>query len=174
MSADFIKKITVMGYNDDGVVKVDQEFFEPFDSRKIQVVGRLIEKKNIRISEQSLCKKDFDFLATGQVSHLCIMKLCINTKSVQKSSSIRFCFPSVHLRKFTLQFTGTDTVLVSEVFFCVDRFFFFHDLIQSGVTHDNGVQNIICIVLEVVLLQEGETLSGSDHDVSVCRFKLSG
>ena len=28
-----------MGYNDDSVVKVDQEFFEPFNSRQVKVVG---------------------------------------------------------------------------------------------------------------------------------------
>ena len=47
-----------MGYNDDSVVKVDQEFFEPFNSRQIKVVGRLIQKKNVRIAEQSLCQQD--------------------------------------------------------------------------------------------------------------------
>ncbi len=34
-----------MGYNDDSIVKVDQEFFEPFNSMQIQVVGRLIQKQ---------------------------------------------------------------------------------------------------------------------------------
>ena len=32
MCADFVQKVTVMGYNNDGIVKVDQEFFKPFDS----------------------------------------------------------------------------------------------------------------------------------------------
>ena len=52
-----------MGYNDDGIVKVDQEFFEPFDRREIQVVGRLIEEQDVRVSKKCLSKKDFDLLA---------------------------------------------------------------------------------------------------------------
>ena len=56
-----------MGYNDDGIVKVDQEFFQPFNSRKIQMVGRLIQKKDIRISEKSLCKKNLDLLTDAGI-----------------------------------------------------------------------------------------------------------
>ena len=57
-----------MGYNDNGVVKVDQEFFQPCDRIQIQVVGRLVQKQDIRVSEQCLCKKNFDLLRTCQVS----------------------------------------------------------------------------------------------------------
>ena len=163
-----------MGYNDDGIVKVDQEFLEPFDRREIQVVGRLIEEQDVRVSKKCLSKKDFDLLASGQVCHLCVMKIGINAKSVQKSSSIRFCFPSVHLCEFALEFTGTDSVLICKIFFSVDRFFFFHDLVQSGISHDDGVENLISVIFEVVLLQERKTLARSDNDISVGRLKLSG
>ena len=159
-----------MGYNDDSVVKVDQEFFEPFNSRQVKVVGRLIQKKNVRITKQCLRQKNFDLLASCKVSHLGIMEIGFNSKTIQKSSSIRFCFPSVHLCKFAFQFTGTDTVFISEVRFCIDSIFFFHDLIQSLVTHDNSIQNCICIIFEVILLQERETLARSDNNVTVGRL----
>ena len=51
MGADLIQEITVMGYHDDRIFKVDQKFFQPFDRIEIQVVGRLVEKKNVRIAE---------------------------------------------------------------------------------------------------------------------------
>ena len=35
LCADLIQEVTVMGYNDDGIVKVDQEFFEPCDRIKV-------------------------------------------------------------------------------------------------------------------------------------------
>ena len=85
-----------MGYNDNSVVKVDQEFFQPCDRIKIQVVGRLVKKQDIRVSEQCLCKKNLNLLRTCQVFHQFIMKLCLDTKSVQKIGSIRFRFPSIH------------------------------------------------------------------------------
>ena len=52
-----------MGHYNDSILKVDQELLQPFDGIQVQVVGRLIQKKNIRIAEQSLCKKNFYFLA---------------------------------------------------------------------------------------------------------------
>ena len=132
-----------MGYNNDGIVKVDQEFFKPFNSRQIQMVGRLVEEQDVRISEKCLCKKHFDFLAAGQVCHLSIMEFGFDSEAIQKSGSIGLCLPSVHLSEFTFKFAGTDTVFVREVFFCVDGFFFFHDFIQSGISHNNGIQNIV-------------------------------
>lgn len=71
-----------MGYNDDSVVKVDQEFFEPFNSRQIKVVGRLIQKKNVRITKQCLRQKNFDLLASCKVSHLGIVEIGFNSKTI--------------------------------------------------------------------------------------------
>ena len=102
------------------------------------------------------------------------MKFCLNTKTIQESSCIGFCFPSVHLCEFAFQLTGADTVLVCKVFFCIDGILFLHDLIKSLVTHDNGVQYCIGIIFKVVLLQEGETLSRCDHDITLGRLQLSG
>ena len=163
-----------MGYNDDGIVKVDQEFFEPFDSRKIKMVGRLIEEKDIRVSKKCLCQKNLDLLASGKVSHLCIVEFGFDAKSVKKSCGIGFCFPAVHLCEFTFEFACTDSIFVSEIFLGIDGFFFFHNLIQSGISHNDGIKNLKGVVFEVILLQERKTLTGSDHNVSVGRLKLSG
>ncbi len=51
-----------MGYHDDGIVEVDQEFLQPCDSIQIQVVRRLVEKQDIRIAEKRLGKQDFYLL----------------------------------------------------------------------------------------------------------------
>ena len=50
-----------MGYNDNGVLKVDQKFFKPCDRIEIQMVGRLVEKQDIRIAEECLRKQHLDF-----------------------------------------------------------------------------------------------------------------
>ena len=82
MSTYLIKEIPVVGNDNDGVVKIDQEFLQPLDSRKIQMVGRLIQKKDIRIAEKSLGKKNFDLLASCQLGHLRVMEIRFNPKSV--------------------------------------------------------------------------------------------
>ncbi|MNT17301.1 hypothetical protein D3C72_1524430 [compost metagenome] len=44
MCADFVQKVTVMGNNDDGVLKVQQELFKPLDRIDVQVIRRLIQQ----------------------------------------------------------------------------------------------------------------------------------
>ena len=141
-----------MGYHDDSVVKVDKEFLQPFDSGEIQMVGRLVKKQDIRISEQGLCKKNLYLHTTCKIGHFSIMEFCVNSKAIEKSSSIGFCFPSIHFGKLALQFTGTDSILICEILFCIDGFFFFHNLIETKVTHDNGIQNSVGIIFEMILL----------------------
>ena len=72
-----------MGYNDDGIVKVDQEFLKPCDRIEIQVVGRLVEKQDIRVSEKCLCQKDFDLLRfRSGLLIMCVVEIGINAKTV--------------------------------------------------------------------------------------------
>ena len=54
-----------MGYDNNSIIKVDQEFFQPFDSSKIQVVGRLIQKQNVRITKQCSCQQNFHLFAAA-------------------------------------------------------------------------------------------------------------
>ena len=71
-----------MGYDDNGILEVDQELLKPLDRIEVQVVGRLVEKKDVRVSEQGSCKKNFDLLAAGQVRHLCVVQFRLNAKAV--------------------------------------------------------------------------------------------
>ena len=174
LCTNLVQEVTVMGNYDNGIVKVDQELLKPLNSRKVQMVGGLVKKQDIRISEKGLCKKNLDLHASCKVSHLRIVEFRVNSKTVQKGSSVRLCFPSVHFCKFALQLAGADSVLIGEVFFGIDGFLLFHDLVETKVTHDNGIKNRISIIFKVVLLQERETLSRCDHDVTLSRLKLAG
>ena len=51
MGTYLVQEITVMGYHNNCIFKIDQEFFQPCNSVQIQVVGRLIQKQNVRISK---------------------------------------------------------------------------------------------------------------------------
>ena len=102
------------------------------------------------------------------------MEVCFNAESVEQSCSVRFCLPAVHGCEFRFQLTCFDSVLVCEIFFCIDDFFFFHDLVQTCIPHDDGVQYQIFIVFVVILLQERKTLSGSDVYFPFGRLDLSG
>ncbi len=174
VGADLIQEITVMGYHDDGILKVDQELLQPVDGIQIQMVGRLVQKQDVRIAKQGSSQQDLDPLRAVQAAHLGIVKGRIDTKAVQQCLCVGLRIPSVHLGKFGLQLAGLDAVLVGEVFLCIEGILLLHDLIQAGVAHDDGIQYSIGIVLEVILLQEGQTLARCDGHIAVRRLQLSG
>ena len=163
-----------MRNDNDRIFKIDQKLFEPANRIEIQVVGRLVEEKNVRIAEQSTCQKHFDFFTSGKFAHFFVMKFGVNIQSVQKSSSIGLSFPSVHGSKFAFQFAGTDSVFLGKIFFCVNGIFFFHDVIKTLVSHDDSVKDNAVIVFEVILFQHGKALTGGDADIALCRLQFSG
>ncbi|MCR5738827.1 MAG: ATP-binding cassette domain-containing protein [Lachnospiraceae bacterium] len=162
LCADLIKEISVVGYDDDGIVEIDEEFLKPADRFEIQVVGRLVEKKDIGVSEKCLRKEYLDLLGTVEVSHLCVVILGADAKTVEQHCSIGLRFVSVHFGEFGFKLTGSYSVLIGEVFLHIDGILFLHDVIEALVTHDDGIHYGVIIVFEMVLFENGKTLSGCD------------
>lgn len=46
------------------------------------MVGRFVEEQNVRITEQSFGKEDFDFLAAVQIAHVGIVKVGFDAEAV--------------------------------------------------------------------------------------------
>ena len=65
-----------MGYDDDGVLEVDEKLLEPLDGVQIEVVGRLVEEQDVRITEQRLREEDLNLLGALQLVHLLVVELC--------------------------------------------------------------------------------------------------
>ena len=173
MCTNLIQKISVVAYYDDCIFEVDKELLKPADSVQIKVVCRLIQKKNVRITEQCLCKEHLDLDAVLQLAHHFVMILCTYTKTVKECLGISLCVPSVHLGKFSLELGSSYTVFISEIFFSVDCILLLTDLVQSLVTHDNCIKNRIFIVFKVILLQHGKSLARVHGYITRCRLQLS-
>ena len=71
-----------MGYDNDCILEIDQEFLQPCNRIQIQVVCRLVEKKDIRISEEGSCKENLYLFITIQILHQGVVVLWINTKTI--------------------------------------------------------------------------------------------
>ena len=87
---------------------------------------------------------------------------------------VRLGFPAVHLGKFALQLRGADPVLVGEVLLRVDRVLLLHDLIEALISHDDRIEDLVRVVLEVILLQEGDPVPGRDRDAPGRGVQLPG
>ena len=153
MGANRIQKVAVMADDDDGAGIIHQKFFQPVDGFNVQAVGGLVQQHDGRPAEQSLRQQYLHLLAAVQRRHGRGMQVHRNAQTVQKLVRLCLGLPAVHLGKFTLQLSGFFTVRVGKVLFRIQRFFFFHNVIQAAVAHDDGVHNIVLVVFEMVLLQ---------------------
>ena len=70
-----------MGYDNDCILEIDQEFLQPCNGIEVQVVCRLVEEQNVRASEERSCKKNLHLLGTVQITHLLIVILILNAKA---------------------------------------------------------------------------------------------
>ncbi len=69
--------------------EVDQEVLQPSNGVQVKVVGRLIEKQSIRISEQRLRKKNPQLQPARQLGHRPFVKLFLHSKSSEQLRGIR-------------------------------------------------------------------------------------
>ncbi len=54
-----------MGDHDHRVLKVDQELFQPGNGVQVQVVGRLIQKQDVRVAKQGLGQQHLHLQGAG-------------------------------------------------------------------------------------------------------------
>ena len=71
-----------MGNNDNRIFKFDQKFFQPCDRIQIQMVGRLIQKQDIRVTEQRFGKQYLDLIVTAEIAHHRVVQLGTDTETV--------------------------------------------------------------------------------------------
>ena len=125
---------------------IHQEVFQPHDTGKIQVVGWLVQKDNVRIAEQCLRQKDLHLEAWIHIRHQGVIVLCGDAESLQEPAGIGFRFVSAQFREFLFQFCGAHTVLIGKVFLFVDGILFLAAVIQALVSHDDRIHDRIVIV----------------------------
>ena len=137
---------------DNRIFKVHKEFFQPVDCRNIKVVGRLVKKKNVGISEKSLSKKHLNLLVTVKFTHKTVVEFVVNAKSVEKNFRITFSTPAVHFCKLLFKLADSDTVFLGELFFCVKLFLGIHNFNKLRVAHKHGTYYAVFVEGKVVLL----------------------
>ena len=98
----------------------------------------------------------------------------VKAEPLNQSAGIRFRFPAVQFSKFSLQFRCPDTVFIAEILFRIQSIFFFHDLIEARIAHDNRIQHGVLFKGEVILLQHGHAHVGRIAYRTRGRLQVSG
>ena len=102
------------------------------------------------------------------------MILILNAKAVQKRLGIGLGFVAAHLGVFTFELCGADAVLVGEIRLGIKLVLLSADFIELLIALNDRVQNDLVVVLLVILLQEGKTLTGGNRDFAGGRIQLTG
>jgi len=75
MCAGFVDEMAIMGNNNDCIVETTEKVFEPGLGFEVKVVGGLIQKKDIRVAEKGLRKKDAYLFRAVQFFHCFLVKV---------------------------------------------------------------------------------------------------
>ena len=71
-----------MGHDDNRILKIDQKLLQPGNGIQIQMVRRLVQKQNIRISKQRLGQKHLNLQRAYQILHQLMVKLRLYAKAI--------------------------------------------------------------------------------------------
>ena len=173
MSADLVEEMTVMRNNNNRAFKVNKEILKPSDRRNVKVVGRLVHQEYIGITEKSLSKQNLDLDIIIKLTHLSIVKFIGYSKTVEKNFSVALCAPAAHLGKLLLKLADSDSVLLGEILFHIEGFFFVHYLAKVRITHKHRAYNIVFVKGEMILSEDRHSLARGDDDLALVRLDLT-
>ena len=88
--------------------------------------------------------------------------------------SVALGVPAVQFGKFALQLAGALAVRIGEILFGVKLVLLLHDLIKALMAHDDRLQHLIAVKLEVILAQHGHAFAGGDDHLARGRLQLTG
>ena len=164
-----------MRNDDDGALVVREEILQPCDGLDIQMVGRLVEQHDVRMTEQRLCEQHLDLLRVGEGCHGGVHDLVrVQTQTLKQLCRIGLDVPTVHLGKIRLQLGGADAVLVRKRVLGIQCVLLLHDLIQARIALNDGVQYGEVVECKVVLTQDGHTQVGVHDDLAAGRLQIAG
>ena len=120
-----VQEVAVVGHDKYGSRIIQKVVFQPGDALHIQMVGGLVQKKNIRTGEKQLAKGYPGLLSSGKDSHFLAEILFAESQTLQDSGKLAF----VRVAVFQFEFMGETGIGVHQTvqFLAVRVFHFFFD-----------------------------------------------
>ena len=163
-----------MADHQDKALVFHQEVLQPLDGLQVQMVGGLVQQNDVGLAEEGLGQHHLHLFLGCQAGHLAVEQIQTQPQALNQAPGVGLRLPAVHIGKLRLQLRGPDAILVGEVLLLVEGILLLHDLIQSGVALDNGIQHGELVELEVVLLQHGHPLILGDDDLTGGGLQIAG
>ena len=116
-----VQERDVVGNQDEGVLILLEIPFQPGNVLHIQIVGRLVQQKDVRFFQQKFCQKDFRSLSAGKLGDIALQADLFQTESAAD-----------------LFDSGIQNIKIMRIHHLLDYAEFFHHCIQlvlGGIAH---------------------------------------
>ena len=168
-----VEEVAVVRNDEHRVFVIRQVVFEPCDRRPVEVVGRLVEQQVVGFAEQGLRQQHAYLLLGAQIGHQLIVQRLFDAQAAQQIGGVALGVPALHLRKLLLQLPGPQPVLLRKIGLGIQLLLFFHRVPQGLVSHQDRVEDRICVVLEVVLFENRQPFARAERHAAPRRGHLA-
>ena len=159
MSAHGVKEVTVVRHNEHRVLEIRQIFLEPCHRIEVEVIGRFVQQKVVRIAEEGFGKKHAHLLVGTYVAHEHAVTVFFDAEAAQQGRRVAFGIPAFEFGEALFKFGCPYAVGLVEIGFCIEGVFLLHYVPQMRVAAQNGFEHRAVIKFEVVLFQHAHTLA---------------
>ena len=172
--ADVVEKIAVMAHDEDGALVIHEKVLQPHHTRKVEVVGRLVEQDHVRVAEESLSQQHLDLDAGVGVAHEISVQRHVHAETLEDAPGVALGLPAAELGEFLLQLGGADPVRVVKVWLFIEGVLLLAAFVEAGIAHDDRVEHGIVVVEALVLLEHRHAALGVEHDAAAGGLELAG
>jgi hypothetical protein len=145
---------------------------EPADRLEVEVVRGLVEEEHVRPSEEHLRDEDAQLVAAGERVHLRLVLLGGDAEAHEELGRFALGHVAVLFADRALELTEADADLVRHLA-CQQLLLLLHRVPKGLVAHDDGVEDALLVVFEMVLLEDAEAEVARDRDGARIRVLVS-
>ena len=170
---DSIEEVAVVTHHEHTLLQVAQILLQPLHGVEVEVVGRLVEQQIVGMTKESLGQHNAHLLVVRQLRHHHIVAVVLHTEVLEQLSSLAFSLPAVHLGKLQFKVGSQIAVFLAHLRLGIESLALLHVLPKRLVSLQHRVHHGEAVVLEVILVEHREALSGSQLYRSFVGFELA-
>ena len=150
-----------------------QDSFQPANGIDIQVVGRLVQQQNIRITKQRLRQQHAQLPTRCHLAHRARVLFDRNANAHEQFAGACFTGVPVEFGELDFEFSDSHAVFFAHGVLRVQPIARFFHSPQFLVPHDHRVQNALFFKRELILAQNPEPFFGIERYIAVGGFKFA-
>jgi len=141
VGANGVEEVAIVADDDESAVIAFEELFEPGDRLEVEVVGRLVEEKRLRMAEKGLAEEDPELPVGGDLVHLLPVELFGDSHPDEKHFCLGFRGVAIFVGNHFFELAQANADGVGHLF-VVEPFALFEGAPEPFIAHDHGVDHL--------------------------------